>query len=236
MKENNREFILNPLFDSRYYKIIVADDDLKEWFRSNQDILVSMGCTSVESAEKILESENEEILNNKMIQELATIVKDSFKTFDYYVDKDTSSTGLSCVASNVKFEIDCIHKQFENYKPENRKIRNYDFNMIVDIFRTVYNEPKNNVTFDKTETMWNGILTDNLTFSVTSHTMQNGFEAPDWCSISLKLEDEILTINQSYGNKIPTSADNIEVFGATSKLIEKIYNEINISKTNHIRY
>lgn len=226
MKESEKEFVLNPLFDSRYYRIIIADGDLKEWFRVNQDTLVKIGCTNLKSAEEILESEDQDILNNKLIQEFALVAEKTFKVLDYYVDKTLDYHGLSSVAYNVMASINDIHKAFENYRPEDRKIRKYDFNMIVDILNAVYDADKYNIIYGNQTTSWNGSISDSLTFNVTNHIQCNGFEDPDWSKTSLKLENETLTIEQLYGIKNPTNPDYITVYGATSSLIEKVYNEV----------
>lgn len=232
MKESEKEFALNPLFDSRYYRIIIADGDLKEWFRVNQDTLVKIGCTNLKSAEEILESEDQDILNNKLIQEFALVAEKTFKVLDNYADKSLDSCGLSCVSHNLMYGINNTHEQFKNYKLENRKIRKYDFNMIVDILNTVYNADKHNIIYGNQTTSWNGSISDSLTFNVTNHIQCNGFEAPDWSKVKLILGQDVLTITTYYENEIPNNPDDVEVFGIKSSVIEKVYNEVIENKKN----
>ncbi len=232
MKEKTVEFTLNASFDPRYYNIIIANNDLKEWFMVNQDTLVKIGCTNLKSAEEILESEEQDILNNKLIQEFALVAEKTFKVLDYYVDKTLDYHGLSSVAYNVMVSINDIHQKFENYRSEDRKIRKYDFSMIVDILNAVYDADKYNIIYGNQTTSWNGSISDSLTFNVTNHIQCNGFEDPDWSKTSLKLENETLTIEQLYGIKNPNNPDDVEVFGIKSSLIEKVYNEVIETKKN----
>lgn len=251
--EKDKEFKLSPLFDNRYYRFIVANPDLKEWFQMNQDDLISIGCINIRCAEEIMNSkksliENQNNLEEDRIEELSTIAKSIFKRFDYLTDKDLelyvkdsiniSSVHelISTITDSIMREIHNVHQEFENYKlhPEQRVIRKYDFNMVVDILKAVYDNIESYYGKVDENGSWNGSISDCLTFKAESHRPHTSMDGDFYSKVSLKLGDDILTIfHFDLLNVTPTKPSDVKVQGATDDLVEKIYDEITLSKVNH---
>lgn len=252
MKKNS-EFQLSPLFDSRYYRFIVANPDLKEWFRMNQEDLISIGCINIRCAEEIMKSKksltgNKNNLDDDKIEELATIAESIFKCLDrlikidltLYVKDNTLYSSVNeyilRIADSIMHNIHRIHEGFENYKlhPEQRVIRTYDFDMIVDILKAVYDNIE--LCYGKVEEngSWEGSISDCLTFKARNHRPHTSMAGDFYSEVSLKLGEDILTIcHFDLLNVTPTKPSDVKVQGATDDLVEKVYNEITLSKVNH---
>lgn len=246
-------FQLSPLFDSRYYRFIVANPDLKEWFRMNQENLVSIGCINTRCAEEIMNNKNPLIpnqnnLEDDKIEELATMAESIFKQLDHLINTDLelyvknssfySSVNdyISWSTDNIMRDIHRIHEDFENYKlhPEQRVIKKYDFNMIVDILKAVYDYIESYYGKVEDDGLWDGSISDYLTFKAESHRPHTSMAGDFYSKVSLKLEEDILTIfHFDLLNVTPTKPSDVKVHGATDDLVEKIYNEITLSKVNH---
>lgn len=215
------EFQLSPLFDSRYYKFIVANPNLKEWFRKNQEDLISIGCINIRCAGEIMDSKRSLIpkQNNSeddKIEELATMAESIFKQLDSLINTDLdlyiknssfySSVNdyISWITDSIMRDIHRIHEDFENYKlhPEQRVIRKYDFDMVVDILKTVYDNIESYYGEVEDNGLWDGSISDCLTFKAKSHRPYSSIDGNFYSEVSLKLGEDILTIFHiaSYSN------------------------------------
>lgn len=250
------EFQLSPLFDSRYYKFIVANPDLKEWFRIHQEDLASIGCINFRCAEEIINSQkplinNQNNLENDKIEELATTAESIFKRLDSLINTDLNlyvknslayssvNEYISRITDVIMCDVYRIHEDFENYKlhPEQKVIKKYDFDMVVDILKAVYDNIES--CYGKIEwdylwhDSWDGSISNRLTFKASNHRKASSMDGEPYSEVCLKLGEDILTIfHFDTLNVTPKKPNDIEVKGASSDLVEKVYNEIVASKVN----
>lgn len=219
----------------------------------NQEDLISIGCINIRCAEEIINSKksltgNKNNLDDDKIEELATIAESIFKDLDYLINTDLeiyisnssfySSVNdyISWITDKIVRNIRRIHEDFENYKlhPEQRVIRTYDFDMVVDILKAVYDNIE--LCYGKVDEngSWEGSISDCLTFKAKNHRPYSSMDGDFYSEVSLKLGEDILTVfHFDLLNVTPTKPSDVKVQGATDDLVKKVYNEITLSKVNH---